>query len=155
MGTATSRRKVSSGPSRRGFRYSEIDHSSARRFSTGVPVSAPREPDPRGRGAPGGGPAGGAAGGGGRGGPPGGQGREELDGLAEPHVVGEAGAEAEVGHLHQPAQAALLVGTEYAVKVARDGRAARGGAVPPPGDPAGAGAFRDDVGGPPGGRAAR
>ena len=42
--------------------------------------------------------------------------RQDLDRLAEPHVVGEAGAEAEAGQQVQPAQAGLLIGPQRAVQ---------------------------------------
>ena len=37
---------------------------------------------------------------------------EQLDGLAEPHVVGEAGAEAEFGEEAEPAHADILIGAQ-------------------------------------------
>jgi hypothetical protein len=45
--------------------------------------------------------------------------RQQLDGLTEPHVVREAGTEAEGGHLGEPGQAALLVGAQGALKLWR------------------------------------
>ncbi len=175
MGTATSRRNVSSGPRRRGFRYSKIDlrvpaekavggdHQRAgcrrleRRRRAGavrsvVPYDGQRRretgdlalpvADHRGRAheerPP---PVLGTRR------APVEQEGEELDGLAEPHVVGEAGAEAEVGHLDEPAEAALLVGAERAVEVQRHRGAARAGALAQPGDDAGEVPLRHDVDG--------
>ena len=45
--------------------------------------------------------------------------RDELDGLAETHVVGEAAAEAELAHLGEPREAAALVGPQRGVEPGR------------------------------------
>ena len=55
---------------------------------------------------------------------------EHLDGLAEPHVVGEAGAEAEPGEETKPAHADILIGTQGRLqRLARMGGRERFGAA--------------------------
>ena len=52
--------------------------------------------------------------------------RQHLDGLAEPHVVGQAGAQAEARQQMQPARAGTLVGPQRALAApARDRRRRR------------------------------
>ena len=45
--------------------------------------------------------------------------RQRLYGLAQPHVVGQAAADAEVRHLDQPSEAPALVGPQRADKAGR------------------------------------
>ena len=42
--------------------------------------------------------------------------RQDLDGFAEPHIVGEAGPELEAGQQVEPREAGLLIGPERAVQ---------------------------------------
>ena len=44
---------------------------------------------------------------------------DHLDGLAQPHVVGEAAAQPELGHLREPADAAALIGAQLGAEPGR------------------------------------
>ena len=74
---------------------------------------------------------------------------EELDRLPEPHVVGETGAEAEVGHPGEPGKPPLLIGAERAAEIPGDGDAVRAEPPAQPGNYARELPLGDDVDGQP------